>query len=222
MRLVVFDLDGTLIDSEKLIVDTVTRAFSAVGHKVPSEDDIRATSGITAREAMAILAPGATPERVDAILESYRTHYRAVAGVSREPLFRGALEALDRLAKADDTTLAVATGKGYRGATALLEAHGLADRFQSVQTPYHNAGKPNPQMLETAMSRAGVDRAPTVMIGDTVHDMRMAKSAGVSAIGVSWGYHLAVDLHSSGADMVIDSFEELDAAIERVLGARHA
>ena len=83
MRLVIFDLDGTLIDSVALIVETVTNAFTAVEEPVPDEQAIRSISGITARDAMAILAPSAGPERVDTILESYRTHYRSNAGVAR-------------------------------------------------------------------------------------------------------------------------------------------
>jgi phosphoglycolate phosphatase len=219
LRLVIFDLDGTLIDSVALIVETVTNAFRAVDEPVPDERAIRAISGITARDAMAFLAPTATPDRINTILESYRTQYRGQAGVAREPLFAGALDALDRLQANPDTILAVATGKGYNGAVTLLERHGIIGRFQSIQTPDHNRGKPDPQMIETAMSKAGATQAQTVMIGDTVHDMRMAKAAGVGAIGVTWGYHEQVELLAEGADIVIDSFDKLDGAIDQLLGA---
>jgi phosphoglycolate phosphatase len=218
MRLVVFDVDGTLIDSEALIVQTVSDAFEAVGEAIPSETAIRAISGITAREAMGILAPSAAPERVDQLLESYRTHYRRRAGVAVEPLFAGALAALDRLQQRSDTILAVATGKGYRGAVTLLERHAILDRFHSIQTPDHNRGKPDPQMIETAMEKAGASRQETVMIGDTVHDMRMAKAAGVRAIGVAWGYHEVTELIAAGADSIVESFAELDAAVDELLG----
>jgi phosphoglycolate phosphatase len=222
VRLIIFDLDGTLIDSVALIVETVTEAFSSVGHAVPSEQQIRAISGITAHEAMAILAPGAEPARVQNILESYRRAYRARAGRSREQLFDGALAALDRLQLDPHTILAVATGKGYQGAITLLEEHGIVDRFHSVQTPDHNRGKPDPQMIETAMKRAGVERSRTAMIGDTVHDMRMARAAGVGAIGVAWGYHRVSELQDAGADVVIQRFDELDGAVARLIGATHA
>lgn len=222
MRLVIFDLDGTLIDSVRYFVDTVSLAFAAVEQHVPDEVTIRSISGITARDAMAALAPGSSPDRVDEILESYRTHYRARAGVDREPLFPGALDALDRLAVDPETTIAVATGKGYAGAIKLLEVHGILGRFHSIQTPDHNRGKPDPHMIETAMEHALADRHSTVMVGDTVHDMRMAKSAGVKAIGVSWGYHTIGELRTAGADIIIDDFDGLDAAIEQVLGPRDA
>jgi phosphoglycolate phosphatase len=222
MRLIIFDMDGTLIDSVGLIVETVTAAFNAINEPVPTESAIRAISGITAREAMGVLAPLASPTRVEEILDSYRAHYRERAGVAREPMFQGALDALDRLQRRKDTILAVATGKGYQGAVTLLQRHNILERFHSVETPDHNRGKPDPQMIETAMQKAGASRAETVMLGDTVHDMRMAKAGGVKAIGVAWGYHTVFDLNEAGADVIIESFGELDTAIDEVLGMADA
>jgi phosphoglycolate phosphatase len=89
-----------------------------------------------------------------------------------------------------------------------------------VQTPDHNRGKPDPQMIETAMEKAGMSRAETVMIGDTVHDMRMAKAAGVGALGVAWGYHTVFDLDAAGADLVVEDFAQLDRAIDELTGTR--
>lgn len=217
MPLIVFDMDGTLIDSAALIVETVVAAFEAVGEPPPSEAAIRAISGITAREAMGILAPGAEAARVDALLDSYTREYATRAGGAREPLFKGALEVLERLRHRPHTTLAVATGKGHSGAVALLGAHGILEWFHSVETPTHNRGKPDPQMIETAMEKAGVRTGQTVMIGDTVHDMKMAKAAKVAAIGVAWGYHATVDLEAAGADIVVAGFDELEAAIDKLL-----
>lgn len=222
MRLVIFDLDGTLIDSEALIVETVGEAFRAVAEPVPDDAAIRAISGITARDALAILAPKADPMRVDVLLESYIKHYQSRTATTREPMFSGALQALDRLQAAPQTILAVATGKGYQSAVTLLEHHGIVARFNSIETPTHNRGKPDPQMLETAMEKAGVDAKQTVMVGDTIHDMRMAKAGGVKAIGVAWGYHAIDDLKEAGADIVLDDFSELDAAIDDLLGVAHA
>jgi phosphoglycolate phosphatase len=222
MRLIIFDMDGTLIDSVGLIVETVTAAFNAINEPVPTETAIRAVSGITAREAMAIIAPAATPSRVEEIVDSYRSQYRQRAGTAREPMFQGALDTLNRLQRQKDTVLAVATGKGYQGAVTLLERHKILDRFHSVETPDHNRGKPDPQMIETAMEKAGATRGETVMIGDTVHDIKMAKAAGVKAIGVAWGYHTVFDLNEAGADVIVENFAELDAAIDEALGTAHA
>ena len=223
MRLVVFDLDGTLIDSEALIIGAVSDAFRAVDEAVPDEAAIRSISGITARDAIAILAPTADEARIDVLLDSYVAHYGRRSTSAREPLFVGALEALERLQAAPETILAVATGKGYQGAVTLLEHHGIIGRFNSIETPTHNRGKPDPQMLHTAMGKAGVDADRTVMVGDTVHDMRMAKAAGVKALGVAWGYHEIADLKEAGADVVIREFSEMDARIDELIGgAAHA
>ena len=222
MRLVVFDLDGTLIDSVTMIVETMTRAFTALGEAVPDEAAIRSISGINPHRAMAILAPGADAARIDALLQSFHVLYTKEVGGPREPMFTGALEALERLNAEPQTLLAVATGKGLRGTMSLLERHGIADRFTSIETPDHNYSKPDPQMLHSAMSKAGVAPHQTVMIGDTVHDMHMARAGGVRAIGVSWGYHGADELAAAGADAIIHDFDELDAAIKDLVGAGHA
>jgi phosphoglycolate phosphatase len=216
VRLVIFDMDGTLIDSAALIVETVTAAFQSIGETAPVEHAIRAISGISLHEAIALLAPEAGDARVLELVESYRTQYRQRAGDGREPLFQGALDALERLRARPDTILAVATGKGHSGAVALLNSHGILDRFQSIQTPDHNRGKPDPQMIETAIAHAGAAKESTVMIGDTLHDMRMARAAGVAAIGVSWGYHTVAELEAEGADVIIHTWDQLDGAVERL------
>jgi phosphoglycolate phosphatase len=221
MRLIIFDLDGTLIDSEALIVEVVAGAFADTGLTVPDEKTIRSISGIVLNDAMRILAPNATPEQVAAIGAAYRARYQASAG-TREPMFDGALPALDRLQADPDTILAVATGKGYSGAVTLLERHGIIGRFNSVQTPTHNHSKPDPQMIDTAIGKSGVPRKHTAMIGDTVHDMRMARRAGVKSVGVAWGYHEPEELREAGADIVIERFDELDGALDLLLGAAHA
>lgn len=220
MRLIIFDMDGTLVDTVGLIVETMTDAFTSAGETPPDELAIRGISGITLPEAIGMLAPGFDEKRHGAVVDSYRRHYRGRAGLEREPLFKGAVEAIDRLRVQPGTILAIATGKGYQSATALLEAHGIRPHFHSVQTPSHNRGKPDPEMVHTAMAQAGATKAETVMIGDTVHDMRMARAAGVAAIGVAWGYHERDDLRKAGADVVIETFDDLDHTIDKLL--RHA
>lgn len=220
MRLIIFDMDGTLVDTVGLLVETMTDAFTSIGETAPDEVAIRGISGITLPEAIGMLAPSLDPTRHGAVVDSYRQHYRGRAGLEREPLFKGAVEAIDRLRGKPGTILAIATGKGFRSATSLLDVHGIRAHFHSVQTPSHNRGKPDPQMIETAMAQAGAGKAETVMIGDTVHDMKMARAAGVAAIGVAWGYHEREELRKAGADVVLESFDDLDHAIEKLL--RHA
>jgi phosphoglycolate phosphatase len=167
---------------------------------------------------MGILLPGADAARVDRVTESYRREYLRHAGGAREPLFDGAFAALESLRHRPDTILAVATGKGEASAMALLDAHGILGWFSSVETPTRNRGKPDPEMIQTAMAKAGATAAETVMIGDTVHDMHMARAAGVKAIGVAWGYHAIVELEAAGADIIVERFDRLVAAIDRLLG----
>ena len=219
MRLVVFDLDGTLINSEALIIETVRESFASVGQALPTDDLIRSISGITARVAMGVLAPDVDEARIDVILDAYRATYLQKAGLAREPMFDGALAALDRLQADPETILAVATGKGHAGAITLLERHDIIGRFNSIQTPAHNRGKPDPQMIETAMEKAGIGRENTVMIGDTSHDMKMARNAGVKALGVSWGYHSVPELEAAGAHIVIDRMDDLVDTIDKLLEA---
>jgi phosphoglycolate phosphatase len=216
LRLVVFDMDGTLIDSVGLIVETVTAAFEAAGEAVPDERTIRSISGLTLNIALQKLAPAADAEGLVRLSERYRAEYRARAN-GREPLFPGALEALDELRNDPDTALAVATGKGLSGARRLLAGHGIEHYFSSVQTPDDNPSKPAPQMIFNAMAAAGATARETVMIGDTNHDMEMAQAAGVAAIGVAWGYHPPVELFAAGADLVLDRFDQLGAALTTLL-----
>ena len=218
MRLVIFDMDGTLIDSVALIVETVNATFDEVGVPRPGVPAIRAISGLSVPIAFQQMAPDADEPTRKRLADAYYRQYAARAGQAREPMFMGAMAALDRLRGRPDTILAVATGKGYRGAVALLDAHGILAHFDSVQTPDHNHSKPDPQMILTAMSKAGALPSRTAMIGDTRHDMAMARAAGVAAIGVAWGYHPEVDLRAAGADIVIDRFDELDAALDQLLG----
>jgi phosphoglycolate phosphatase len=220
LRLIIFDMDGTLVDTVGLIVETMSDAFTSIGEAAPDDLAIRGISGITLDDAIALLAPAADQKRHVELAASYRKHYRSRAGLEREPLFKGAVEAIDRLRTKPGTILAIATGKGFQSATALLDAHGIRGHFHSVQTPSHNRGKPDPQMIETAMAQAGASKAETVMVGDTVHDMRMSRAAGVAAIGVAWGYHEREELRKAGADVVIESFDDLDHAIDKLL--RHA
>ena len=116
-----------------------------------------------------------------------------------------------------DTQLGIATGKGLSGAVRILGKHGISGHFVTLQTPDHNPSKPHPGMLLRAMAETGATAAETVMIGDTTFDIELAVAAGVAAIGVTWGYHEADTLLKAGAATLIDSYDELDEAIARVL-----
>lgn len=224
MRLIVFDVDGTLVDSAGLIVETAQRAFAEEGLAVPDPDFVREGIGLSLFDALHRLAPDADLVTVERLVQAYRRHYQA--GVAdarqREPLFEGTEVTLRGLHAQPDTLLAIATGKAFKGVERLLSVHGLTDLFVSIQTPDHNPSKPHPGMLRRAMAETGADIAGLVMIGDSTYDMEMARAIGAAAIGVTWGYHAPDALTGAGARRIVSRFGELPAAIDALLGGADA
>ena len=219
LRLAVFDLDGTLVDSQHVIVGCMTEAFTGEGLDVPTPAQVRRIIGLPLEECMARLAPQATAAGCARLVEAYKTAFFACRQRPDhdEPLFEGAVAAIDAL-EGDGWLLGIATGKAMRGLRAVLERHGLDARFITLQTADMNPGKPDPTMLRKAMAETGVDAPDTVMIGDTSYDMLMAKSAGVHAIGVGWGNHPVDELRATGAHSLISTYAELPAAMLRCAG----
>jgi phosphoglycolate phosphatase len=215
LRLAVFDCDGTLVDSQAHILAAMAASCRENGLTPPSPERIRRSIGLSLEIGVAELMPEAEPAVRARVVESYRAAHMAQREQSdlHEPLFPGTEWALSRLAAAG-WLLAVATGKGRRGLLTTLGRHKLTDRFVSLHTADDGPGKPDPAMLVAAMAEAGVAAAETVMIGDTVFDMQMANAAGVSGLGVSWGYHPAAELRAAGAAFVARDFAEL---VDRLL-----
>jgi phosphoglycolate phosphatase len=212
--LVVFDCDGTLVDSQHGIVACMAAAFAAEGHAAPAAAAVRRVIGLPLVECVARLGPALDAACHARIVDGYKEQFFILRqrGDHEEPLFPGALAALDAIA-AHGAQLGIATGKGRRGLLAVLEQHGLAQRFVTLQTGDVGPGKPHPAMLERAMEETGCTSAETVMIGDTVFDMQMARNAGTRAIGVGWGYHDPAELRESGAHLLVESFAELAQAL---------
>ena len=218
MILVMFDMDGTLIDTQDLIAEHMAATFTAAGLVAPTLAASRRTIGLSLPVAMSTLAQTDDAGLIDALVESYKEHYRAslVSGPGREGLYPGVLGALQRLGSRDDLVMGIATGKGLKGVHRVLALHGIAEHFVTLQTPDHNPSKPHPGMLQRAAAETGVAAQQIVMIGDTTFDIEMGKAAGAQTIGVSWGYHEPEDLIQAGADCLIDSYDDLDAAIRQV------
>lgn len=186
-KLIVFDWDGTLMDSEARIVACMQAAFAENGLPPPEREAARNVIGLGLVQAMAQLWPDADDARRNRVMECYRHHY-LIADKTPSPLFPGARELLDRLLE-QDYLLAVATGKSRRGLDAALEQTGLGDRFHATRCADETFSKPHPAMLLQIMAELGVDGAATLMVGDTEYDLQMARNAGVGAVAVAYGVH---------------------------------
>lgn len=204
-RLAIFDCDGTLVDSQHNIVMAMNDAFEQAKRDPPGRAATLNVVGLSLIEAMQMLLPGADHHFHEVMADHYKQAFWRLRdnGMVEEPLYEGISDAIDAL-DAAGWLLGVATGKSDRGLALCLEAHDLAHRFVTLQTADRHPSKPHPSMIETAIAEAGASRETTVMIGDTSFDMLMARNANVRALGVSWGYHPARELHAAGAHAVAD------------------
>lgn len=213
--MIIFDCDGTLVDSAHLIVAAMTRAFANMSVEAPPPERIRRVVGLSLDRAVARLVPGARAELIDAVAVEYRNAFLALRDDgedANEALFPGVVDTLEAFRKAG-RLMGVATGKGQRGLRKTLDRHGLAKYFVTLQTADQHPSKPHPAMVEAALAEAGASAGEAVLIGDTTYDMMMARTAGVVPVGVSWGYHEADELIEAGAHSVLESFAEAPAAV---------
>lgn len=219
-KLVIFDLDGTLIDTVSLFISSISSVLETMGQPVPEERVIRSISGLGFQIGLRRIAPGLEESRIDELISLYQREVLSRTKISRqEELFTGALDALHNLHGRDDFVMAVATGKAAASTNRVLDFHQLKGLFTSIHTPDTNLAKPNPDMIFNAMNIVDVAPERTVMIGDTTHDMEMARNAGVHALGVTWGYHEPDELEAAGAHLIIDEMDQLIGAIEQLNGA---
>lgn len=212
LRLALFDFDGTLADSTGAIVEMFVSSFAQVGLDSPPIEKIRATIGLPLAQSVAVLFPDLGKEQVAGAVEAYLAEYEARHRPGKPiiaPLFEGAAKSIAEMEKS--MVLGIATGKSRRGLNQSLASLGIERRFVVTKTADDGPAKPNPAIALEAMAETGVDPSNTVVIGDTVYDMEMAKSAGAAAIGVSWGMHPEHELRRAGADRLITSFQELPA-----------
>ncbi len=220
-RLVVFDLDGTLIDSQRIILAAMAQAFARAGHPMPSEAEVLGIVGLSLPEAMAALAPHLPEAETLALAGHYRDGFREArargAAEADAPLYPGARAALDRLAARAGTVLGIATGKARPGLEHALAIHGLEAFFTTTQTADAHPSKPHPAMLHAALAETGCEPGRAVMIGDTAFDIAMGRAAGMRTIGVAWGYHPRARLEDAGADTIIGHFDALDAALAALM-----
>jgi phosphoglycolate phosphatase len=204
-RLAIFDCDGTLVDSGANICLAMEECFARAGLSAPPRERTRRVVGLSLVEAMRAMLPEAEPHVHVALAQDYKLAFHRLRGrgLVDEPLYEGIAELIETL-DSDGWLLGVATGKSDLGLKLCLDHHGLHPRFVTLQTADRHPSKPHPSMVEQAMADAGAAPGTTIMIGDTSFDMAMARSAGVTAIGVTWGYHEAEELKAAGADFIAE------------------
>ena len=216
--LIVFDLDGTLVDSRAHIARAVRETARIAGLPEPSAAAIPRVIGLSLHEALSLLFPGSTPATLTELHAVYRRIFAAwrAQGEHHEPLFDGSHDIIAEL-EGRGFVLGIATGKGRGGVDYILDKHRLTGRFATIQTPDIAPGKPDPTMLHQAMADTGVGPARTIMVGDTTFDMAMAGAAKTQALGVSWGNHGPNELRESGAHAVIDRWGQFMETVDELL-----
>jgi phosphoglycolate phosphatase len=219
MKLVVFDCDGTIVDSQAGIVLSMEHAFKSLGMIPPRREKTLAVVGLSLLEACSALAPEAEYATRVELAERYKEAFRDLHHDPSEVeiLFPQASEIIAQLGERENHLLGIATGKSRRGIDRLFEREGWHARFATIQTADDHPSKPHPSMLLKAMLETSATPEATVMIGDTTYDIEMARAAGVRAIGVAWGYHSVAELTDAGAHAIVERFADLPRALDDLL-----
>ena len=205
-ELLVFDWDGTLVDSAGHIVASLQSAFRDLGLPVPGQEAARHVIGLGLQDALAYLSPGLESGRYHEVADRYSAHFLAGhEDIELFPMVEEGIPALNR----DGYLMAVATGKSRRGLDRALQHTALGAHFHASRCADEGFPKPHPDMLETLMQMLGVTRERTLMIGDTTHDLQMAANAGVPAVGLTYGAHPREELERLAPLACVGSFAEL-------------
>ncbi len=204
--LLVFDWDGTLMDSPALIVSSIERSCLDLGLPVPPERESRYIIGLGFKDSLLHLVPTLAEEDYPQFTERYRYHF--LSRDHESPLFSGVESMLEELGNAGHS-LAVATGKSRVGLQRSLQQTDLGKHFQATRCADQSFPKPHPAMLLEVMDTLGMSADQTLMIGDTSHDLSMAQSAGVSAIAITHGAHTADELEALKPLACVDSIAAL-------------
>ncbi len=210
--LLIFDWDGTLMDSQARIVDCFQTSIKALGLQTRSVDDIRQIVGLGLFEGFEALCPDATPAQLKQATKIYRDNYFS-AQAKPTPLFDKADEVLKTLYD-QGYQLAIATGKGRRGLDEALEQTGLKQLFHSTRCAEETFSKPHPQMLYEILEELNVDADHAVMIGDSLFDLEMANNAGMASIAVSYGLQEKARLLNYNPLVCLDDVTDLPAWLE--------
>jgi len=214
-QLIVFDWDGTLMDSEAKIVSCMHAAIADMGFEPRTNDQVRNIIGLGFKEALTVLYPD-KPEHYDQFVEQYRKYFLDENSQS-SPLFSYVSELLELLDK-HSYFMAVATGKGRKGLDKVLKETNLQHYFHVTRCADETFSKPNPQMLNEIMSFVGVEADQTLMVGDTEYDLNMANNAGCDAIGIAHGVHDVERLEQCNPIEILQDIKQLYYWVEQRTG----
>lgn len=212
--LLLFDLDGTLVNSAEIILAAQAEAFAAVDLPMPPRERALSIVGLSLREAFEVLT--GTDGPIDELVEAYKRAFNGLRTTDAVPehLFDGAARLLDACRMRSEFRLGIATGKSRRGVDGLLAKYDWHGHFATIQTADDAPSKPDPAMIHQASRETGIELARVVMIGDSSYDMHMARAAGARAIGVGWGFQPRAALIQAGAEAIAEDFVELAALID--------
>jgi phosphoglycolate phosphatase len=206
--LIVFDWDGTVMDSTAVIAGSIQAACRDLDLPVPSDEAARHVIGMGLAQALHYAVPDAPEEMLQPMVERYRHHY--LAQDEAIPLFAGAREMIAEL-HAAGYWLAVATGKSHIGLERAMQSSGMGIYFHAMRTADRTFSKPHPAMLQEIMGELGIEPSRVLMVGDTTHDLQMAINAGVDAVGMTHGAHPEDQLRELKPLALLDDFDELRA-----------
>lgn len=211
MKLVLFDCDGTLVDSGGLIHRCMAETFVKAGLPAPELHHTQEIIGLTLNLAIAQVSGLAMGPDVEQLTEQYKQNYRLIRQEEDydEPLFDGIDGLIDALVAQDDILLGMVTGKSRRGVRSVMARHNFEPHFLVSRCADDCPSKPHPAMVLECCNETGCDVSQTFVIGDTTYDMMMAGSAGATAIGVNWGYHKAERLSEAGASAILQHPKDL-------------
>ncbi len=218
VSLVILDMDGTLVDSQALIIRNMQAAADIIGLPIPAPESVTRIIGLSLEQAVARIFPDTDPSQRDAVAKAYREERLRLRaeGKEDESLFPGIRTMIERL-RDDGHTLGIATGKARRGVDHFCERFDMIGWFQTVQTPDTNPSKPHPGMIESALAETGACSEHAVMVGDTIFDMEMAQNAGIPGIGVTWGNHSVDMLERAGARHIVETADDLPQVVAKIL-----
>lgn len=213
VKLAIWDMDGTIVDSREVIQTAMVSAFESLGLPSPPYDETRKTIGLGLDEAFEQLMPGY--DDIATLSAAYRGAFVAHRQDPnfKEPLYDGAVDTLDRLAK-KGWLIGMATGKRHAGIRAIFGMHPLEQYFDTIWCAEDGPGKPHPFMVDQCMKAVGAKANQTLIIGDAIHDIRMGRNAGIHTMGVSWGFGEARELEAVAAHEVHHDFDTLNASLD--------